>query len=95
MARYPFARVPQDPPYITRSRPDNALVNVADDGSQILFILGQGRARGASRTVKNFIRQIPQSRFRGDKDRFPVLLDFCDSGNSVCDPVEILVKIRN
>ena len=94
MARYTWQRVPEDPPYISRSKVDQALYEIANQANEVLLLVGEKAGSGVTRTSKKFLRDIPESRFSQKQDRLPVLLDLC-GGIACLHACELLALVRN
>ena len=94
LARYTWQRVPEDPPYISRSKVDQALYEIANQANEVLLLVGEKAGSGVTRTSKKFLRDIPESRFSQKQDRLPVLLDLC-GGIACLHACELLALVRN
>lgn len=94
MARYPFRRVPDQPPYIYRSKIDQAMLDVANYPVNILLVGGDRPGSGVSRSTKTFVDKIAQTGFRRRPDRHPVVVDLY-GGTASLDAIEFFAILRN
>jgi len=94
LARYSWQRVPKEPPYISRSKVDQALYDVVSGADEVLLIIGEKAGSGVTRSSKNFLHDIRETRFLRRRGRLPVVLDLC-GGIACLHACELLALVRN
>jgi hypothetical protein len=94
LARYSWQRVRREPPYISRSKVDQALFEVVNCADKVLLVLGEKAGSGVTRSSKNFLYDNRETRFLRRRDRLPVLLDLC-GGIACLHACELLALLRN